>query len=63
MNIFKIKLYIIKMSFEKQLVCPTLEEIDLIRKKLNSIVDIPYNKEIKSQKNFFNNYLIIKYTI
>ena len=39
------------MSFEKQLVYPTKEEIDLIRKKLNSIVDIPYLK----QNNIMNN--------
>ena len=44
------------MSYEKQLICPTLEEIDLIRKKLNSIVDIPYIKENKSKHNLYNNY-------
>ena len=45
------------MSFEKKLIYPTLEEIDLIRKKFNSIVDIPYIKEKDSniflkEKNF-----------
>lgn len=33
------------MSFQKKPIYPTLEEIDLIRKKFNSIVDIDYNKE------------------
>ena len=33
------------MSFQKKSIYPTLEEIDLIRKKFNSIVDIDYNKE------------------
>ena len=33
------------MSFKKKSIYPTLEEIDLIRKKFNSIVDIDYNKE------------------
>ena len=33
------------MSFQKKTIYPTLEEIDLIRKKFNSIVDIDYNKE------------------
>ena len=54
------------MSFEKELICPTIEEIDLIRKKLNSIVDIPYFKENKSNNNLFfndpkkNNYSLSK---
>ena len=39
------------MSFEKQFVYQTKEEIDLIRKKLDSIVDIPYLK----QNNMMNN--------
>ena len=44
------------MSFEKELICPTLEEIDLLRKKFNSIVDIPYIKEEKSKNYlYFNN--------
>ena len=45
------------MSFEKQLIYPTKEEIDLIRKKLNSIVDIPFLKENKNEynNNLFNN--------
>ena len=44
------------MSFEKELICPTLEEIDLLRKKFNSIVDIPYIKEVKSKNYlYFNN--------
>jgi hypothetical protein len=46
------------MSFEKQLVYPTKEEIDLIRKKLNSIVDIPYLKQnnmINTNNLLFNN--------
>ena len=33
------------MSLEKKLIYPTQEEIDLIRKKFNSIVDIPHFKE------------------
>ena len=33
------------MSLKKKSIYPTLEEIDLIRKKFNSIVDIDYNKE------------------
>ena len=33
------------MSFKQKSIYPTLEEIDLIRKKFNSIVDIDYNKE------------------
>ena len=41
------------MSFEKKLIYPTLEEIDLIRKKLNSIVDTPYIKE-KDSNIFLN---------
>ena len=41
------------MSFEKKLIYPTLEEIDLIRKKFNSIVDIPYIKE-KDSNIFLN---------
>ena len=39
------------MSLEKKLIYPTLEEIDLIRKKFNSIVDIPYVKE-RGKNNF-----------
>ena len=39
------------MSLEKKLIYPTLEEIDLIRKKFNSIVDIPYIKE-REKNNF-----------
>ena len=42
------------MSLEKKLIYPTLEEIDLIRKKFNSIVDIPYSKENDSTI-FLNN--------
>ena len=53
------------MSFEKQLVYPTKEEIDLIRKKLNSIVDIPYLKQNNMMNN--NNLLLnntdINYTL
>ena len=41
------------MSLEKKLIYPTLEEIDLIRKKFNSIVDIPYIKE--GESNNFDN--------
>ena len=41
------------MSLEKKLIYPTLEEIDLIRKKFNSIVDIPYIKE--GERNNFDN--------
>ena len=48
------------MSFEKQLVCPTKEEIDLIRKKLNSIVDIPYLKENNMMNNKDMNYAFPK---
>ena len=54
------------MSFEKELICPTIEEIDLIRKKLNSIVDIPYIKENKSTSNLYfndtkkNNFSLLK---
>ena len=43
------------MSLEKIFVCPTFEEIDLIRQKLNSIVDIPYREEIKSKNNLLFN--------
>ena len=39
------------MSLQKKFIYPTLEEFDLIRKKFNSIVDIPYNKE--NEKNNF----------
>ena len=39
------------MSLEKKLIYPTLEEIDLIRKKFNSIVDVPYVKE-RGKNNF-----------
>ena len=53
------------MSLEKVVVCPTFEEIDLIRKKLNSIVDIPYEKGKTKNNLFFNeinnkNYLYPK---
>lgn len=53
------------MSSEKVVVCPTFEEIDLIRKKLNSIVDIPYEKGKTKNNLFFNeinnkNYLYPK---
>ena len=41
------------MSLEKKLIYPTSEEIDLIRKKFNSIVDIPYIKE-KDKDIFLN---------
>ena len=41
------------MSLEKKLIYPTLEEIDLLRKKFNCIVDIPYSKE--KNKNIFLN--------
>jgi hypothetical protein len=41
------------MSLEKKLIYPTQEEIDLIRKKFNSIVDIPYIKE-KDKDIFLN---------
>jgi hypothetical protein len=41
------------MSLEKKLIYPTSEEIDLIRKKFNSIVDIPYIKE-KDNDIFLN---------
>jgi len=41
------------MSLEKKLIYPTSEEIDLIRKKFNSIVDIPYTKE-KDNDIFLN---------
>ena len=41
------------MSLEKKLIYPTQEEIDLIRKKFNSIVDIPYTKE-KDKDIFLN---------
>ena len=49
------------MSLEQKLIYPTLEEIDLIRKKFNSIIDIPYVKEPKNininnnNKYVFNN--------
>ena len=43
------------MSLEKIFVCPTFEEIDLIRQKLNSIVDISYSEEIKSKNNLLFN--------
>ena len=53
------------MSLEKVVICPTFEEIDLIRKKLNSIVDIPYEKGKTKNNLFFNeinnkNYLYPK---
>ena len=53
------------MSFEKQLVYPTKEEIDLIRKKLNSIVDIPYLKQnnIMNNNNLLFNNKDINYTL
>ena len=52
------------MSLEKQLIYPTIEEIDLIRKKLNSIVDISYSKETNYGSNspFNNNYVMPKVT-
>ena len=43
------------MSLEKKLIYPTLEEIDLLRKKFNCIVDIPYSKEKYKNKNIFLN--------
>ena len=53
------------MSFEKQLVYPTKEEIDLIRKKLNSIVDIPYLKQnnMMNNNNLLFNNTDINYTL
>jgi len=53
------------MSFEKQLVVPTKEEIDLIRKKLNSIVDIPYLKQnnMMNNNNLLFNNTDINYTL
>jgi hypothetical protein len=53
------------MSFEKQLVYPTKEEIDLIRKKLNSIVDIPYLKQnnMMNNNNLLFNKTDINYTL
>ena len=41
------------MSLDRKLIYPTSEEIDLIRKKFNSIVDIPYIKE-KDKDIFLN---------
>ena len=43
------------MSLEKKLIYPTLEELDLLRKKFNSIVDIPYSKEI-AKNNLYSQY-------
>ena len=40
------------MSLDKKLIYPTLEEIDLIRKKFNSIVDIPCIKE-NDKQNYY----------
>jgi len=53
------------MSFEKQLIVPTKEEIDLIRKKLNSIVDIPYLKQnnMMNNNNLLFNNTDINYTL
>ena len=43
------------MSLEKKLIYPTLEELDLLRKKFNSIVDIPYSKEV-AKNNLYSQY-------
>ena len=53
------------MSLDKKLIYPTLEEIDLIRKKFNSIVDIPCIKENDKQnyyikKNYPDNSEVIE---
>ena len=53
------------MSLDKKLIYPTLEEIDLIRKKFNSIVDIPCTKENDKQnyyikKNYPDNSEVIE---
>ncbi len=54
-----------KISLEQNLIFPTLEEIDLIRKKFNSIIDIPYLKDSKyinknNQQNFYINKSLTK---
>ena len=54
-----------KISLEQNLIFPTLEEIDLIRKKFNSIIDIPYLKDSKyinknNPQNFYINKSLTK---
>ena len=54
-----------KISLEQNLILPTLEEIDLIRKKFNSIIDIPYLKDSKyinknNPQNFYINKSLTK---
>ena len=54
-----------KISLEQNLIVPTLEEIDLIRKKFNSIIDIPYLKDSKyinknNPQNFYINKSLTK---
>ena len=49
------------MSLQKKLIYPTLDEIDLIRKKFNSIVDIEYNKE-NENKNYLKSQYYSPYS-
>ena len=54
------KLPIISYSLDEQLIYPTLEELDLLRKKFNSIVDIPYSKEI-AKNNLYSHLNLYLY--
>ena len=54
-----------KISLEQNLIFPTLEEIDLIRKKFNTIIHIPYLKDSKyinknNPQNFYINKSLTK---